>query len=188
MRTPLIYVVGASGSGKDSLMRYAREKLAAEQGICFAHRYITRPVDAGAENHIALTAEEFTARSHARLFALSWHSHELSYGIGIEINQWLAKGITVVVNGSRGYLAVARQNYPEIVPIYIEVPENLLRQRLMARGRENTEQIERRLSRHKTLQPYHQQDRVIVNDGSLEAAGDTLVNLIKQLSGAKACA
>ncbi|PKM33735.1 MAG: phosphonate metabolism protein/1,5-bisphosphokinase (PRPP-forming) PhnN [Gammaproteobacteria bacterium HGW-Gammaproteobacteria-12] len=188
MRTPLIYVVGASGSGKDSLMRYAREKLAAEQGICFAHRYITRAADAGGENHVALSPEEFATRRKARLFALSWRSHELSYGIGIEINQWLAKGVAVVVNGSRGYLAEARQNYPEIVPVYIEVPEALLRERLLARGRESVEQIEQRLSRNKALQPQRQQDRVIINDGSLETAGDALVELIRRLSGARACA
>ncbi len=51
MKARLIYVMGASGSGKDSLMRYAREKLAKHSNIVFAHRYITRPADAGGENH-----------------------------------------------------------------------------------------------------------------------------------------
>lgn len=188
MNTPLIYVVGASGSGKDSLMRYAREKLADEPGICFAHRYITRTADAGGENHVALSRAEFAARHKAKLFALHWHSHELSYGIGIEINQWLAKGVAVVVNGSREYLAEARRNYPEMVPVYIEVPEILLRDRLLARGRESAEQIEQRLARNRVLQANRQQGRVIVNDGTLEAAGDALVELIRQLSGARACA
>ena len=38
----LIYVMGPSGAGKDSLLGYARERL-AEQPLVFAHRYITRP-------------------------------------------------------------------------------------------------------------------------------------------------
>ncbi len=59
-------------------MRYAREKLAAEQGICFAHRYITRAADAGGENHVALSPEEFATRRKARLFALSWRSMSLA--------------------------------------------------------------------------------------------------------------
>jgi len=187
MNTPLIYVVGASGSGKDSLMRYARERLAAEPGICFAHRYITRPADAGGENHVALTPEEFAARRQARLFALHWRSHAQQYGVGIEINQWLAKGITVVVNGSREYLEEARQGYPEIVPIYIVVPEVQLRERLLARGRESPDQIEQRLSRNREVPAPRRQDRVIVNDSSLDVAGEHLVSLIRQLSGRTAC-
>jgi ribose 1,5-bisphosphokinase len=35
MKNRLIYVMGASGSGKDSLMRYAREKLARHHGLFF---------------------------------------------------------------------------------------------------------------------------------------------------------
>lgn len=32
----LFYVIGPSGSGKDSLMRYGRERLAAHPGAVFA--------------------------------------------------------------------------------------------------------------------------------------------------------
>lgn len=47
MNARAVYVVGPSGSGKDRLLRYARERLADEPGLVFAHRYITRPADAG---------------------------------------------------------------------------------------------------------------------------------------------
>ncbi|OGB24807.1 MAG: hypothetical protein A3I66_02575 [Burkholderiales bacterium RIFCSPLOWO2_02_FULL_57_36] len=96
MTTSLIYVVGASGSGKDSLMDYGRERLADVSGVLFAHRYITRRAHAGGENHVSLSLQEFTARNKAGLFAMHWNSHGHEYGVGIEINQWLAKGITVV--------------------------------------------------------------------------------------------
>jgi ribose 1,5-bisphosphokinase len=156
--------------------------------VVFAHRYITRPADAGGENHVALSDEEFQARLSARLFALHWHSHGHAYGIGIEINQWLAKGVTVVVNGSRAYLSEARRAYPELLPVWIEVSPQVLRQRLLKRGRETAEEIKRRLARHQNLRDGKPGGEVIRNDGRLEEAGDALVALIRRRSGISACA
>ncbi len=81
----LFYLIGASGSGKDSLMDYARQRL-QNRPLLFAHRYITRPSDFNGENHIALSEEEFFQRLHSGLFAMHWHSHGYHYGIGIEID------------------------------------------------------------------------------------------------------
>lgn len=174
----LIYLVGASGSGKDSLMRHARERLAGNPAVVFAHRYITRAADAGGENHVALSAAEFAARRDAGLFALDWESHGHAYGIGLEINLWLRMGMTVVVNGSREYLPQAQQKYPELVPVWIEVSPAVLRERLAARGREDAAAIEARLLRHGSLQDRERIGATISNDGELAAAGDALVDVI----------
>lgn len=188
MAARLIYVVGASGCGKDSLLRYARARLGDDAGVCFAHRYITRAADAGGENHIALSREEFAARCRAKLFALHWESHGLAYGIGIEINQWLAKGVTVVVNGSRAYLPMARQRYPELLAVNVEVAEAVLRERLLARGRETAEEVERRLARHRELQQRTLHGLVIRNDTTLDAAGEALVAVIRPPGEVLRCA
>lgn len=179
----LVYVVGASGSGKDSLMQYARIQLAGDPRVVFAHRYITRAADAGGENHVALSPQEFEARRLAQLFALHWQSHGLCYGIGIEINQWLAKGITVVINGSRQYLPEAAKRYPELVPIEVAVGAAVLRQRLMARGRETVAQVEERLLRHAQLSRSCPGCLVVNNDESLPIGGDALVSLIASMEG-----
>lgn len=55
------------------------------------------------------------------LFALAWHSHSFEYGIGIEIDQWLLRAVTVVVNGSRAYLAEACQRFPTLLAVTIDV-------------------------------------------------------------------
>ncbi len=189
MTARLIYVVGASGSGKDTLMGHARQRLAGDPRGCFAHRYITRPATAGGENHVALTADEFSARLNGKLFAMHWSSHGLQYGIGIEINQWLAKGITVVVNGSREYLNEARQRYPELLPVTIDVATEVLRDRLLARGREDVQDVEQRLRRHETLQQKILPGVLIQNNGPVEEAGETLVRLIvEHAQGSLACA
>lgn len=178
MSGTLVYVVGASGSGKDSIMGYARERLAHQPRICFAHRYITRPAHAGGENHVALSQAEFDARLRARLFALHWESHGLCYGIGIEVNQWLAKGVTVVVNGSREYLPQALGNYPELLPVTIDVSPERLRERLLGRGREDAIAIEQRLQRHAELRQHPLPGRVVNNDGPLDLGGEQLVQLL----------
>ena len=188
MPARLIYVVGPSGSGKDSLFRYAREKLADNPGVVFAHRYITRAADAGGENHVALTPAEFASRQRIRLFALAWHSHGHAYGIGIEINQWLAKGATVVVNGSREYLAEASQRFPELLAVSIAVPAEVLRERLLARGREDSASVDQRLERHRRMQSLSPLGHVITNDGPLERAGGALVALLREHAGQPLCA
>lgn len=187
MKASLIYVVGASGSGKDSLMAYARAALAGDCRVAFAHRYITRAADAGGENHVALTPEEFESRRTAGLLAMDWNSHGYAYGIGIEINQWLAKGVTVVVNGSRDYLDVAARRYPELRPVWIAVSPPVLRARLQARGRESAEEIEARLARSPDQPSSIRKGETLRNDGELEAAGQALVELIRRQSGVALC-
>jgi ribose 1,5-bisphosphokinase len=51
----LIVVMGPSGSGKDTLMSHARAALAAEHKVLFVRRAISRPADAGSEDHLPMT-------------------------------------------------------------------------------------------------------------------------------------
>lgn len=179
----LFYVIGPSGSGKDSLMRYAREQLAANPGVVFAHRYITRPVELNGENHIALSDAEFDSRLTSGLFALHWNSHGLRYGIGREINVWLAKGCNVVMNGSREYLPEARRHYPRLVPVLITVSPEALATRLRQRGRESETQIALRIQRASQFPRPAGYLEVIENDGALSAAGDRFVALLSAFNG-----
>lgn len=177
-RARLFYVIGASGSGKDSLLRHAREHLSGHLGIVFAHRYITRPHDAGGENHIALSDAEFDARLAGGLFAMHWSSHGLRYGIGKEINLWLAKGCSVVLNGSREYLEKAMLNYHELTPVLVEVPPDILKQRLQARGRETPGEIEQRLTHAPVFHGINRSITCIRNDADIATAGGKLVELL----------
>ena len=174
----LFYVVGPSGSGKDSLLRYAREHLAGDPGVVFAHRYITRPVEVDGENHIALTQDEFEARLCADLFAMHWESHGLRYGIGREIHLWLARGCHVMMNGSRAYLQQARDCYPGLTTVWVEVSADIQAARLRARGRENAAQIAARVARAEQFLPSDNGVHVIRNDGPLEQGGEQLLALI----------
>lgn len=196
MDATLIYLVGPSGSGKDSLLLAARQQLGADARVAFCHRYITRPSDtrpsdASGENHVCLSESEFLARQRAGLLALHWQSHGLHYGIGIEIDQWLALGVSPVINGSRQYLATAQARYPQLQCVEVAVSEPILRQRLLARNREPVADIDARLARNAQLRaseahgaPHWQLD----NNGRLEDATAKLVHFIQQHTGANQCA
>lgn len=163
----LIYLMGASGAGKDCLLSALRAAMPVNMLV--AHRYITREAHAGAENHIALSEQEFFLRTEQGLFALFWQAHQHHYGVGIEIDIWLQRGLDVVVNGSRAYLPEALRRYHnQLLPLCLAVSPAILAQRLQQRGRENSEQIEARLQR---AQHYQQQLPVnclqLCNDGEL---------------------
>jgi len=173
----LFYLMGASGVGKDSLMHYARQRLEGE--VHFAHRYITRPPEAGGENHVWLSEREFERREEAGFFALSWRSHGWRYGVGSEIDAWLAGGFGVVVNGSRAYLPEAQRRYPALVPVLVDAAPEALAARLASRGREDAAAIAARLKRSATLSVDAGDDWIVLrNDGPLAEAGEALVRLL----------
>ena len=166
MKGGLIYVMGPSGAGKDTLLRYARARLAGES-VVFAHRYITRE-DSGGENHVALTEPEFEARSQRGLFALQWRSHALRYGVGVEIDQWMALGCTVVVNGSRAYAAQAFERYARTTLVHIEAAQHVLAARLARRAPFEV--------------PPGAAFSRIDNSGHLEEAGEAFVEVVRRVA------
>ncbi len=172
----LVYIMGPSGAGKDTLITHARARV-DPAAIVSAHRYITRPAEAGAENHIVLSEAEFIARRDAGLLALSWNSHGFWYGIGTEIESWLARGLVVVVSGSRAAWSSAKTRYPGLLGIVIDAPIGMRAARLAARRREDEAVIRNRLARDIVLPPdrdLHWLD----NGGSVTTAGETLVALL----------
>lgn len=174
----LIYIMGPSGSGKDALMRAARARMPEDAPVLFAHRYITRPADSGGENHIALSPDEFELRLHHDFFALHWQSHGLAYAIGREMDLWLECGCAVVVNGSRAALPQALRHFPELLPVLIDAPEAVLRERLLARGRESATQVEARLARGRMAVPELPNMVRFDNTGPLETRAEELKNYI----------
>jgi ribose 1,5-bisphosphokinase len=165
----LILVVGPSGAGKDTLLAHAKEKLSDRPDILFPRRVITRAADA-TEDHEAVTEAAFLARQAAGGFALSWHAHGLSYGIPKHIEADLRGGMTVLVNVSRKVIGQARAAYSATV-IEVTAPAATLRLRLQARGRENADDIEERLTRAVASDA----DFTIVNDSGIDEAVAELV-------------
>lgn len=173
----MVWLMGPSGSGKDSLLTAVRQQ--ENNRLQVAHRYITRAADAGCENHVALSEKEFALRQEQGLFALSWQAHHQSYGVGVELDIWLEAGFDVVVNGSRQHLKQARRRYGDaLVPICLHVSTEVLRQRLELRGRETPQQIEQRLQRAAFYAPDLDDCLVLHNDGSLLQSVESFMRMV----------
>ncbi|HLD64874.1 MAG TPA: phosphonate metabolism protein/1,5-bisphosphokinase (PRPP-forming) PhnN [Pseudomonas sp.] len=151
MSGTLIYLIGPSGSGKDSLLQAAAPALTA-RGCRIARRVITRSAEAMGEDALAVTLEQFDALQAQGAFALSWRANGLAYGLPKQIDAWLADGDDVLVNGSRAHLGAAQEKYPGLLVVLLRVEDAVLRQRLLARGREGVEDIEARLGRNAQFQ------------------------------------
>ncbi len=145
----LVAVVGPSGAGKDTLMAGARAELAGDARFRFVRRSITRPAEAGGEDHAAMSEAEFTAVREAGGFALWWAAHGLLYGIPRDIEADLEAGRVVVANLSRGVLAEAARYRLRVLEI--TAPVALRAQRLALRGREDVAGVAARLVREAAL-------------------------------------
>ncbi|GHS82587.1 ribose 1,5-bisphosphate phosphokinase PhnN [Pseudomonas sp. PAGU 2196] len=174
----LIFLIGPSGSGKDSLIDAAREQLIAA-GVKIARRIITRSAEAKGEAAQGVTAQQFEAMRAQGAFAMHWQANGLSYGIPQHVDQWLEAGSAVLVNGSRAYLAEARLRYPDLLAVLIDVKSQVLRQRLLARGRETPDEIEQRLARNAGLLAFDDPAvHVLDNSTTLDAAVTGLFKLL----------
>jgi ribose 1,5-bisphosphokinase len=174
-----IAVVGPSGAGKDSVMRFAREALAADPRVHFIRRVITRPHDAVGEDHQPVDDATFAAMRGAGGFALHWQAHGNSYGIPVEADAMVAKSHVVIANLSRTVLADLPRRYRRPLVVEITAAPEILARRIAARGRESEAEITKRLGR-KVVAEAFPGTIVIDNAGSLEDSGRALADLIRR--------
>jgi ribose 1,5-bisphosphokinase len=162
----LILVVGPSGAGKDTLMDGARAALAEDGRFRFVRRDITRPREAGGEEHNPVSTDMFAERLAAGAYALSWGAHGLNYGIPADIERDLAVNRVVVANVSRAVITAAAEKFVVRV-LEITAPPEILAVRLAARGREDAADIAQRLARAVPL-PVGLDVVTVQNDGTVE--------------------
>ncbi|MBS7588220.1 phosphonate metabolism protein/1,5-bisphosphokinase (PRPP-forming) PhnN [Ancylobacter defluvii] len=177
----LVLVVGPSGAGKDTLLSYARERLAGSSGLAFARRRITRPVDA-TEDHVSVDEATFQRAAAAGEFPLHWRANGLSYALGPEVAEAIRGAAAVVANGSRAAVREACARFSDVRVVLITAPPQVLAARIAARGRESAEDVVQRLKREPALD--RAPELTLVNDGPPEAAGERLVAYLQRLAAA----
>lgn len=173
----LIAVVGPSGAGKDAVIGRVCDHYAGDERIVFPRRVITRPTGEG-EDHVPTSEGEFAAIERSGGFAVQWHAHGLRYGIPREVTDAVGGGCVAVVNVSRAALVTAHEAFPRVLAVRVTVPDDVRRERILSRGRENMVEARARLQRPDPA-PGQAVDLEIVNDGPLARAGQTLIAFVQ---------
>lgn len=148
--------------------------------MVFAKREITRPADAGGEDHTPVDVETFQARRAAGGYLLVWEAHGLGYGLPAALGQRLTAGETVVANVSRGVLDEARQHFVRLRIVSITASPDLVAARLAARGREDAADVAARLARADAFDVRGDDVVVVRNDGD---AADGIAALVAAIRG-----
>jgi len=183
MKGRLIYVIGPSGAGKDSVLGGLRAHWPATPTTHWARRTISRPLSAHGEQHEPVDEQTFDQLLERRAFALHWQANGLHYGLRHEELQPIQSGHWVFVNGSRGHLSELLGLWPQATVVHIGASPHVLKERLLARRRETPEAIVQRLRRavHTDLPP---NTISIRNDGVLqEAVSELLTRLLDHIAG-----
>lgn len=182
MNQRLIYVVGPSGAGKDSLLNWLRVHLPSHLPVAWARRTINRPGTTEGESHESVTTAQFDALLESQQLALHWAANDQLYGVRHTQLAPLKQGQWIFVNGSRAHLPVAARQYPGLTVLHITADIDVLQQRLRSRGRETVEAIENRLQRIPPLAvPLGCTWIEIQNNHSLETSGQQLLLELRTL-------
>ncbi|MCM5682868.1 phosphonate metabolism protein/1,5-bisphosphokinase (PRPP-forming) PhnN [Schlegelella sp. S2-27] len=172
----LLYVVGPSGAGKDTVLRAWRDGLPPHAPVAFAQRIITRRSSRHphAEQHEAVDEVQMERLLVQGLLALHWRANGLHYGVRRTLLAPMERGQWLVLNGSRGQLQALRRLAPRARVVLVTASSPTLAARLALRGRESASEIERRLLRAAALGESVAADCVIRNEGRVEEAAERL--------------
>ena len=174
-----VAVAGPSGAGKDTLINYARERLASRQQFVFVRRIITRDADAKSEDHDTLDTAQLSAAERSGAFALVWEAHGLRYALPKSVDADLAAGRVVIANISRQIIDELQYRYANVALVVVSAHRDVIAQRLAARGRESQEQIAARLGRVAVEDTVRYEAIRIENSGPKEQAGERFVSVLE---------
>lgn len=179
----LILIVGPSGAGKDTLLLEAQQHFSGNSNVIFCERIITRSGDIG-EKHVSVSKTEFEHMAASGGFFLFWDAHGLRYGLPADMRKALEAGRTVIANASRRVIDEARSKWPDTLIVNVTANRDVLRKRLMARGREDAEAIELRLDRTAACDlPDGASIEEIDNSGALQPAAERMIDIITRTLG-----
>jgi ribose 1,5-bisphosphokinase len=174
-----IAIVGASGVGKDSLIRALERKL-PEESFHFPRRVVTRPPDAN-ESNLFLDADAFEKSAERGEFVLAWAANGHSYALPESVGAAIRAGRHVVANLSRKVIPILRGTFPRVLVVHVTADRSIVEARLLARGREGACEREERVLRGLALDAEVHADIRIENNGALDESAERLRAVLSRL-------
>lgn len=175
----VVVVVGASGAGKDSVIRAAKKYFETDDRIEFVRRVITRECDPSTEVHDSVSVEEFKQHELRGDFSVCWQANGLHYGLPAAMHADMVNGKILIANGSRAAIDAIRSSFANTTIVHVTVSEDALQLRLERRKRESADEIQKRLQRNKTIAPLKGDDVITIdNSGERHVAIDEFIKLI----------
>jgi guanylate kinase len=183
---PGVFVItGPSGVGKGTLIRLLREQVPELALSVSATTRQARPGETQGEHYHFLSDEEFERHVAAGDF-VEWAEYSgRRYGtLREELERHTSGGRPVVLEIEVQGARQVRETLPAAIQIFIRPPsDDALRQRLIGRGTDDADQIERRLAvAQEELDAAGEFSHVVVND-RLDEAVDELAAIVRGTLG-----
>jgi guanylate kinase len=173
-------ITGPSGVGKGTLIRGLMERLPKLELSVSATTRAPRPGEVDGTDYHFLSSEEFEQRVQEGDFVEHAEYAGRRYGtLRSELESRVEEGVPVVLEIEVQGARQVRAAMPEAVQVFIAPPSlEALRTRLIGRGTDGTEEVERRLAvAERELAAREEFAHVVVND-RLEDALDALVAIV----------
>ncbi len=181
----MFVITGPSGVGKGTLIRGLLERLPELELSVSATTRAPRPGEADGVDYHFLTSEEFEQRVADGDFVEHAEYSGNRYGtLRSELERRLRAGAPVVLEIEVQGARQIRETMPEAVAVFIAPPSReALRARLVGRGTDASEQVEKRLrTAERELEAQSEFGYVVVND-RLEHATEELAGIVQQAVG-----
>jgi guanylate kinase len=175
-------ITGPSGVGKGTLIRALRERVPELDLSVSATTRRPRPGETNGVDYWFLSDEDFHARVDAGEFVEHAEYSGRRYGtLRAELEQRVGQGTPVLLEIEVQGARQVRETMPEAVQIFIAPPsEDALRARLVGRGTDDVEEVERRLDVARTeLAAKDEFAHVVCND-RLEDAVSALEQVVRR--------
>jgi guanylate kinase len=185
MSAKVFVITGPSGVGKGTLIKQLLDRVPNLALSVSATTRTPREGERNGEAYHFLTEEEFQERIAAKDFLEFATYSGNHYGtLNSELDRCLEKGRSVVLEIEVQGATQVRAARPDSVQIFIAPPdESVLRERLIGRGTDSAEAIDKRLKvAEQELGAQEDFDHKIVND-DLTKASDELESIVREATG-----
>ena len=180
-------ITGPSGVGKGTLIRSLFDRVPELELSVSATTRSPRPGEEDGVAYHFLTRDEFDAQVRAGDF-VEWAEYsDNRYGtLRSELNRRLDRGVPVVLEIEVQGARQVREKMPEAVQVFIAPPSaETLRTRLVGRGTDTQEQVQRRLETAAAeLAAQPEFAHVVINDRLEDAVGALVAIVERELAAA----